>query len=63
MLSVNSAQEIAIVEVTSLIIRFFGNSIRLGGPSHGIVTKTVHKTLPGDVGMGGQGVDGGPRIK
>ena len=23
------------------------NSIRLGGPAHGIVTKTVHKTLPG----------------
>ena len=22
-------------------------SIRLGGPAHGIVTKTVHKTLPG----------------
>ena len=27
-----------------------GNSIRLGGPVHGIVTKTVHKTLPGVVG-------------
>ena len=23
------------------------DSIRLGGPTHGIVTKTVHKTLPG----------------
>ena len=23
------------------------NLIRLGGPTHGIVTKTVHKTLPG----------------
>ena len=29
------------------------NLIRLGGPAHGIVTKTVHKTLPGD--GGGQG--------
>ena len=28
-------------------------SIRLGGPVHGIVTKTVHKTLPG--GGGGPG--------
>ena len=24
-----------------------GNSIRLGGHAHGIVTKTAHKTLPG----------------
>ena len=31
------------------------NSIRLGGPAHGIVTKTVHKTLPG----GGGGSRGG----
>ena len=29
-------------------------SIRLGGPAHGIATKTVHKTLP--VGHGVQGV-------
>ena len=29
------------------------NSIRLSGPAHGIVTKTVHKTLPGVVGLGG----------
>ena len=28
------------------------NLIRLGGPAHGLVTKTVHKTLPGD-GRGG----------
>ena len=28
-------------------------SVRLGGPAHGIVTKTVHKTLPG--GGGGPG--------
>ena len=31
------------------------NSIRLGGPAHGIVIKTVHKTLPG----GGGGPWGG----
>ena len=30
-------------------------SIRLGGPAHGLVTKTVHKTLPG----GGGGPGGG----
>ena len=29
--------------------------IRLGGPAHGIVIKTVHKTLPG----GGRGPVGG----
>ena len=29
------------------------NSIRLGGHTHGIVTKTVYKTLPG--GGGGRG--------
>ena len=42
------------------------HSIRPGGPAHGIVTKTVHKTLPGVVGaqgLGGYGVQGvvGPR--
>ena len=31
------------------------NLIRLGGPAHGIMTKTVHKTLPG----GGGGPGGG----
>ena len=31
------------------------NSIKLGGPAHGIVTRTVHKTLPG----GGRGPGGG----
>ena len=31
------------------------NSIRLGGPAHGKVIKTVHKTLPG----GGGGPGGG----
>ena len=30
--------------------------MRLGGPAHGIVTKTIHKTLPGMVGV--QRVDG-----
>ena len=35
------------------------NSIRLGGPAHGIVIKTVHKTLPGGGGwVGGVGVMG-----
>ena len=39
-------------------------SMRLGGPAHGIVTKTVHKPLPGGggvrgwVGIGLQGVVG-----
>ena len=36
---------------------FEWNSIRLGGAAHGIVTKTVHKTLPG--GGGGRGGLGG----
>ena len=27
--------------------------IRLGGPGHGILTKTVHKTLPGGEWVGG----------
>ena len=31
------------------------NFIRLGGPTHGIVTKTVHNTLPG-CGGGGRGL-------
>ena len=46
---------------TCVILSFKLNSIRLGGPAHGIVTKTVHKTLPGGVGSrgGGQGVEGG----
>ena len=29
------------------------NSTRLGGPDHGIVTKTLHKNLPGVWGVGG----------
>ena len=29
------------------------NSIRLSGPAHRKVTKTVHKTLPGVEGVGG----------
>ena len=33
------------------------SSIRLSGPAYGIVTKTVHKTLPR--GGGGQGVGSG----
>ena len=35
------------------------NSIRLSDPAHGIVTKTVHKTLPGGGGGGGRGGYGG----
>ena len=31
------------------------HSIRIGGPAHGIVTKTVHKTLPRG-GGGGRGL-------
>ena len=34
------------------------NSMRLGGPAHGIVTKTVHKILPGGGGGPGGGVGG-----
>ena len=30
-----------------LLLSFEWNSIRLGSPAHGIVIKTVHKTLPG----------------
>ena len=35
------------------------NSMKIGGPANGIVTKTVHKTLPGGTGVGGLGVVGG----
>ena len=38
-------------------LSFEWNSIRLGGSAHGIVTKTVHKDLPG--GDRDQGVGGG----
>ena len=36
------------------------NWIRLGGPAHGIVTKTVQKTLPGggEWGRGSRGAKG-----
>ena len=37
--------------------------IRLGGPAHGIATKTIHKSLPGSgggPGVGGLGVGRGP---
>ena len=37
-----------------LLLSFEWNLIRLGGPAHGIVTKTVCKTLPG----GGRGEGG-----
>ena len=35
-------------------------SIRLGGPAHRIVTKTVHKTLPGGGWVWGTGDGWGP---
>ena len=38
------------VKFTSIFGPFLStewNLLRLGGPTHGIVTKTVHKTLPG----------------
>ena len=38
------------------LLSFEWNLIRLGGLAHGIVTKTVHKTLPG--GGGGRGWGG-----
>ena len=38
------------------LLSFEGNSIRLGGPANGIVTKAVHKTLPGVVGVTEVGV-------
>ena len=31
----------------SILLSLEWNSMRLGGHAHGIVTKTVHKTLPG----------------
>ena len=43
--------------ITLQSLSFEWNSIRLGGPAHGIVTKTIHKTLPG--GGRGQGARGG----
>ena len=45
-------------------LSFEWNSIRLGGLAHGIVTKTVYKTLPGfGRGQGGIGVGGwGSRV-
>ena len=39
------------------------NSIRLGSHAHGIVTKTIHKTLPGGCGGQGGGVGRGGREK
>ena len=44
---------------TSSLLSFEWNSIRLCGPAHGMVTETVHKTLPGSGGgKGGMGVGG-----
>ena len=44
---------LTVVRAGSFYLSFEWNSIRLGGPAHGIVTKTVHITLPG--GCGGRG--------
>ena len=41
-----------------LVLSIKWNLIRLSGPAHGIVTKTVHKTLPGGGGDGGGGGGG-----
>ena len=41
----------------TILLSIEWNSIRLSGPAHEIVTKTVHKTLPG--GGGSQGGRGG----
>ena len=39
--------------VSLLFLSFEWNAIRLDGPAHGIVTKTVHRTLPrGGMGQG-----------
>ena len=45
-----------ITEIYLLSIEW--NSTRLGGPDQGMVTKTLHKNLPGVWGMGGWGVEG-----
>ena len=42
--------------IFSTLLSFEWNSIRLGGPAHGILAKTVHKILPGVVGVKGVGV-------
>ena len=44
----------------SYLLSIVWNSIGIGGPAHGIVTKTVHKSLPGGDGVGGsRGGSGG----
>ena len=48
-----------LILVILYILSFKWNLIRIGGPAHRIVTKTVHKTLPGSGrGEGCMGVDG-----
>ena len=44
--------------VAKNLIVYQWNSIGLEGPAHGIVTKTVHKTLPRSGGslVGGEGI-------
>ena len=50
----NTFQFCCVNDLLYVLLSFEWNSIRLGGPVHGIVTKTVHKTLPG----GGRGEGG-----
>ena len=38
------------MDLSHMSLYFEWNSITLGGPAHGIVTKAVHKTLPRVVG-------------
>ena len=47
-----------VLGITSRVIVYRILAIRLSDPAHGIVTKTVHKTLPGVVGVGGGGGQG-----
>ena len=44
------------MEETKYLLAIERNSIRLSGSAHGIVTKTLHKTLP--LGGRGGGMDG-----
>ena len=55
---------INLVKISEVVfLSFEWSSLKPGGPAHGIVTKTVHKTLPGDRGQGvemvGSRADGG----
>ena len=59
----SKSQNITISTFLVIFLSFEWNSIRLGGPAHGIVTKTVHKTLVGVKGkMWVCGGDRGPGV-